>query len=329
MTQLPGWSRPSSPFHAGEQLVQRRLGVRERMETVGRRVLRNFMPDQHREFFAGLPFLVLAAIDGEGQPWAAAVTGAPGFLSTPDDMTLRVAAEAPADLAAGADIGAVGIDFAARRRNRANGVVAGIGEGSFDIAVRQSFGNCPKYIQARHWTMLGAGEHSPGRVVRQRGLGATERTLIAAADTFFIASALGSVRDRPSQGADASHRGGPPGFVRVDDERTLAVPDFTGNSYFNTLGNLALNPRCGLLFIDFATGTTPRPRSSGRAPRFDASPAPNASSASASETARPSRRRCRCAGALATSRPSWRSSAGGTRRPAPRRHHSVTEASSC
>lgn len=256
MTQLPGWSRPSSPFHAGEQLVQRRLGVRERMETVGRRVLRNFMPDQHREFFAGLPFLVLAAIDGEGQPWAAAVTGAPGFLSTPDDMTLRVAAEAPADLAAGADIGAVGIDFAARRRNRANGVVAGIGEGSFDIAVRQSFGNCPKYIQARHWTMLGAGEHSPGRVVRQRGLGATERTLIAAADTFFIASALGSVRDRPSQGADASHRGGPPGFVRVDDERTLAVPDFTGNSYFNTLGNLALNPRCGLLFIDFATGTT-------------------------------------------------------------------------
>ena len=258
MAQLPGWSEPGSPFHPGEQQVQERLGMRERMEQTGRRVLRNFMPDQHREFFSLLPFLVLATIDGEGQPWASIVTGAPGFVSTPDATTLRIAAPPPAGahLAPGADIGVLGIDFATRRRNRANGLAAATGAESFEIAVKQSFGNCPKYIQARDWSALAPGEHAPGRVLHGRWLGAAERALVAAADTFFIASALGSVRDAASHGADVSHRGGPPGFVRVEDEHSLLMPDFTGNSYYNTLGNLRINPRAGLLFIDFATGTT-------------------------------------------------------------------------
>src|SRR3546814_14766932 len=59
------------------------------------------------------------------------------------------------------------------------------------------------------------------------------------------------------QGADVSHRGGRPGFVRVteDDGRSvLTIPDFSGNQFFNTLGNIAINPRAGLLFVDFATG---------------------------------------------------------------------------
>jgi len=255
MTQLPGWSLPGSPFHEGEQQVQQKLGVRDRMEAVGRRVLRNFMPDQHREFFRGLPFLVLGTVDGAGQPWVSIAAGAPGFLATPDATTLRVGAPPPlaAHLSVGGDVGILGIDFAARRRNRANGLVARLGPEDFDIAVVQSFGNCPKYIQAREWMAV---PHRPGVVARAATLGAAERALVAGADTFFIASALGSLRDGPSQGVDTSHRGGPPGFVRVADERTLLVPDFTGNSYYNTLGNLVLNPRCGLLFLDFAAGTT-------------------------------------------------------------------------
>jgi len=256
MPPLPGWSFPGSPFHPGEQQVQERLGVRERMEAAGRRVLRNAMPEQHRAFFAQLPFLVLGTVDGEGQPWASIATGAPGFLSTPDARTLRVAAPPPlgAHLHEGGDIGALGIDFAARRRNRANGTVRALDADGFDIAIVQSFGNCPKYIQARDWTVAAPEAQAPGAVRRGGWLGAAERTLIAGADTFFIASALGSVQGAPSHGVDASHRGGAPGFIRVDDEHTLAVPDFIGNSYYNTLGNLLLNPRCGLLFIDFASG---------------------------------------------------------------------------
>jgi predicted pyridoxine 5'-phosphate oxidase superfamily flavin-nucleotide-binding protein len=258
MSQLPGWSMPGSPFHLGEQQMQQRSGVRDKMESVGRRVLRNAMPHQHRDFFGGLPFLVLGALDTEAQPWASIVAGAPGFLTTPDPTTLRVAALPPpgSHVKDGGDIGAVGIDFATRRRNRANGLVAALREDGFDIAVKQSFGNCPKYIQARDWTILDPAEHAPGRVGRGRGLAAAEQALVARADTFFIASALGSVRDGANQGVDASHRGGPAGFVRVNDERTLAMPDFLGNSYYNTLGNLLLSPRCGLLFLDFAVGTT-------------------------------------------------------------------------
>ncbi|HXY98891.1 MAG TPA: pyridoxamine 5'-phosphate oxidase family protein [Stellaceae bacterium] len=256
MIPLPGWSFPDSPFHPGEQQVQQRLGVRERMEAVGRRVLRNVMPDQHRAFFAALPFLVLGTVDGEGWPWASIAAGAPGFLSTPDARTLRVAAAPPlgAHLADGGDIGALGIDFAARRRNRANGLVRAPGAGGFDIAVAQSFGNCPRYIQARDWSLAEGEAAAPGAARRGRWLGAAERALIAGADTFFIASALGSAEGAPSHGVDVSHRGGPPGFVRVDDEHAMSVPDFTGNSYYNTLGNLVLNPRCGLLFIDFDSG---------------------------------------------------------------------------
>ena len=53
---------------------------------------------------------------------------------------------------------------------------------------------------------------------------------------------------------DVSHRGGKPGFVRVGDDGTLTIPDFVGNFLFNTLGNLLLNPRAGLVIADFGTG---------------------------------------------------------------------------
>jgi hypothetical protein len=250
-----------SPFHPGERALQQRVGVRDKMEAVGRRVLRNFMPDQHREFFALLPFLVLGTVDDSGWPAASIIVGAPGFVSTPYATMLRIRALPPpgdaacANLGLGGDVGIVGIDFATRRRNRANGTITAIDHGGFDVRVMQSFGNCPKYIQAREWRAATADEQGPLQVEEGGALGAAERGMIAAADTFFIASALGH-GDEPGYGVDASHRGGLPGFVRSQNERTLTVPDFSGNLYFNTLGNLLLNPRCGLLFIEFTTGAT-------------------------------------------------------------------------
>ncbi|MGI9462957.1 MAG: pyridoxamine 5'-phosphate oxidase family protein, partial [Aestuariivirgaceae bacterium] len=50
-----------------------------------------------------------------------------------------------------------------------------------------------------------------------------------------------------------SHRGGRPGFVKVDGS-TLTIPDYAGNRHFNTLGNFFANPMAGLLFVDFETG---------------------------------------------------------------------------
>ena len=78
------------------------------------------------------------------------------------------------------------------------------------------------------------------------------RAAITGADTFFVASRSRS-GDGRNFGADISHRGGRPGFIRVDGD-VLTIPDFRGNRYFNTLGNLLAEPRASLLLVDFETG---------------------------------------------------------------------------
>ncbi|MBI2803189.1 MAG: pyridoxamine 5'-phosphate oxidase family protein [Gammaproteobacteria bacterium] len=253
----------TSPFHAGERELQTRAGVRDRIEQIGRRVLRDHLIDQHREFFALLPTLILSGLDAAEQPWATMLAGPPGFVNSPDVRSLRVeAVRAPqdpalAELALGAPVGLLGLQAHTRRRNRLNGVVTALDDAGFAIAVRQSFGNCPKYILGREPERRMATSETPA-VHGGKILDAVARRLIANADTFFVASRSPAPKDsRQAQGLDVSHRGGKPGFVRIDDEReasVVTIPDFVGNDYFNTLGNLLLAPACGLLFVDYATG---------------------------------------------------------------------------
>jgi predicted pyridoxine 5'-phosphate oxidase superfamily flavin-nucleotide-binding protein len=267
MTAAPPWPTLAQPFHEGEQALQQRAGSFDTLAAVGSRVIRSFMPDQHRALFAKLPFVVLGALDASGQPWATALAGRPGFMDSPDAQHLVLNARpvagdplAPvlsADHAVGLSVGLLGIEPHTRRRNRMNGVVSATNAEGFAVQVSQSFGNCPKYIQAREPVFIGSAGAQP--VVEQAGtLDDEARALLTAADTFYIATAHpganASALASAAQGVDVSHRGGSPGFVRVDTDASLAVPDFAGNAFFNTLGNLALNPRCGLLFIDYATG---------------------------------------------------------------------------
>jgi predicted pyridoxine 5'-phosphate oxidase superfamily flavin-nucleotide-binding protein len=144
----------------------------------------------------------------------------------------------------GAPIGLLGIDLATRRRNRANGVIATATDTALVVAVEQSSGNCPQYIHIRDMQAAPAGAGSAERLDR---LDPAARAVIETTDTLFVATTGGA------EGVDISHRGGKPGFVRVDGD-TLTIPDFSGNSYFNTLGNLLLDPRAALLIADFSTG---------------------------------------------------------------------------
>ncbi len=253
-----------SPWHAGERAVQARLGVRDRMEEVGRRVIRDRMPDQHRAFFAELPLLFAGAVDGEGRPWAGVLAGRPGFITAPDPQTLTVAARPGFGdplaglLNEGAPVGLLGIMLHNRRRNRANGwIVASSAEG-FAVTVEQSFGNCPKYIQARTAELTPAIDRiaEPRPVRSAEALDPADAALIAGADTLFIASHFAAEPGAPGRGVDLSHRGGRPGFVRVEDGRTLVFPDYAGNFFYNTIGNLLAEPRCGMLFPDFERGDT-------------------------------------------------------------------------
>ena len=249
-------------FHAGERAVQTRVGVRERMAQLGPRVIRDFMPDQHREFFEQLPFVIVGTVDGAGQPWASVLAHPPGFIGSPDPRHLVLRAQPLAGdplegtLADGAAMGLLGIEPHTRRRNRMNGVVQGVTPTGFEVALSQSFGNCPKYIQAREPMYVEAGASLAMPVHEATTLDDAARRMIAGADTLFIATAWAGDSEEAGRagGVDVSHRGGRPGFVRVGDDATLTMPDYAGNFFFNTLGNIAVNPRAGLLFIDFVNG---------------------------------------------------------------------------
>ena len=244
----------SPPFHAGEIALQRSIGAAERMADVGRRMIRNYMPDQHREFFAQLPFIVVGTVDRAGDAWASFATGAPGFLSSPDPQRLVIAAardrDDPADsgMDDGASIGLLGIELYTRRRNRMNGRMSRSDDAGFVVDVEHSFGNCPKYITLRDFRFVEPATQSPLLLDR---LDERARAIIAEAETFFVATYADIDGARQ---VDVSHRGGNPGFVRLGADGALMIPDFAGNHHFNTLGNISMTGRAGLLFIDYETG---------------------------------------------------------------------------
>jgi predicted pyridoxine 5'-phosphate oxidase superfamily flavin-nucleotide-binding protein len=249
-----------STWHAGEREAQTRAGTVERMAEIGPLVVRRFMPDQHRQLFAHLPFLVLGSIDAEGQtpgqPWASIVAGAPGFAQSPHPLRLEVSAQPVAGdplqaaLQPGADLGILGIELPTRRRNRMNGKVIARDEHGFAIAVEESFGNCPQYIQRRDYTAF------LPRAAAMQNFGEPDdavRALLRRADTMFVASAAPREAE-PGFRVDVSHRGGRPGFLGIDETGAIVVPDFRGNGFFQTIGNLLAWPRAGLLVPDFETG---------------------------------------------------------------------------
>ncbi|WP_043361028.1 pyridoxamine 5'-phosphate oxidase family protein [Belnapia sp. F-4-1] len=260
MTSQPARDR-LTPWHAGEVALQSSLGMAERMAVVGQHVLRDHLIEQHQLFYPQLPFLILGAVDPEGDPWATILAGHPGFLSVPDAGTLRVAAGRDAadpagrGMEAGDAVGLLGIELPTRRRNRLNGHIRRTpGEEGFAVTVEQSFGNCPRYI-----TPHGVGfardpaEPAPEGATALPGLDSAALAMIRRADTAFVASYVGEAG--PERQVDVSHRGGPRGFIRVEADGALTIPDYAGNMFFNTLGNILMTRRAGLLFVDGATGT--------------------------------------------------------------------------
>ncbi|WP_044559824.1 pyridoxamine 5'-phosphate oxidase family protein [Azospirillum sp. B4] len=250
LTKLAVW-------HAGEKAIQEKVGVADRMAGVGQRVIRDYLPDQHRDFYAQIPFIVAGTVDRQGDAWATLLAGRPGFITSPTSRSLDIDTRPdPADpagegMAEGGAIGLLGIELHTRRRNRVNGILR-TGTGPFRFQVDQSFGNCPQYIQLRDYRFeRDPAQAHTGPVLEGVELDAEARRMVAAADTFFVASYV--ERDDRRQ-VDVSHRGGRAGFVRIADDGMLTIPDFAGNLFFATLGNILVNGKAGLVFIDFETG---------------------------------------------------------------------------
>lgn len=246
-----------SPFHQGERDIHNHLGIN--IEAWARKIIRDHMPKQHRDFYQQLPFLVVAARDSNGQPWATLIEGPEGFVSASNPTTLLINAKpAPGDaisesLSVGSDFGILGIELGSRRRNRVNGHIKGVSTGALEFTVEQSFGNCPQYIHARDWTRV--SDNQPQSANRGNALTSGQVDWTEGADTFFIASGFRGQGKSASYGMDASHRGGEPGFVQVISPTRVRFPDYAGNNHFNTIGNIMSDGRAGFTFVNFDTGS--------------------------------------------------------------------------
>ena len=242
-------------YHEGEIEVQSRAGVRTAAERLEGGI-RSTIPEVARDFIAQQPFIVVASVDADDRVWASILDGKPGFVSSIDEKSILIQAQpGPSDplfaaLQPGSYLGLLSMDFSTRRRMRLNGIVTEIRPGSFRIDAQEVFSNCPKYIQARKWVQNGMTDLPEKTTMTSDSLSVEQQDWISEADTFFIAST------HARAGADASHRGGNPGFVKIINERTIFWDDYAGNNMFQTLGNLARNPAVGLLFVDFQKGTT-------------------------------------------------------------------------
>ncbi|WP_411991931.1 pyridoxamine 5'-phosphate oxidase family protein [Agarivorans sp. DSG3-1] len=255
-------------FHQGELVVQARAGVKEHIGPIGDKFIRDFMPDQHRDFFSQQALLYAGLLDNEGHPWASPILGEQGFISSPNAQTLSIEARALieysglASLSAGDSLALLGLELNTRRRNRANGLISYASDHLLRFEVEQSFGNCPKYIQKRELQLDAfAGLKAP-RVTDFKKLASNDLVLkqhLEQCDTFFIASRAVIKGQAESGGVDVSHRGGKPGFVALlkqtnSPKQRLIFPDFSGNNFFNTLGNIVADSRVGLYIPDFETG---------------------------------------------------------------------------
>lgn len=243
------------PFHSGEITVQTRAGVREEAEQISR-VIRNTIKPAAVEFVRAQQIAITSTIAANGMIWASLLTGSPGFVQVLNEQTVQIDELSSfndilyQNLHSNSLIGLLIIDLANRKRLRLNGNITIQQLGILQVQIQQSFFNCPKYIQTRYLKTTAIETQQRPEVQTRNMLNESDERWIAQADTFFIASA------HPEQGADASHRGSYPGFVQVVNSHTLLFPDYAGNNMFQTLGNLAVNPKAGLLFIDFEQGHT-------------------------------------------------------------------------
>ncbi|MFE5914270.1 pyridoxamine 5'-phosphate oxidase family protein [Streptomyces wedmorensis] len=245
----------TTAYHPGSLAVQERVGVRDLADHVGRSITPGIRPVA-AAFLEAQPMLAIGAADAEGRVWASLLTGAPGFARATGPHTVSVAGGVPAHdplagavTADGTPVGTIALDPRTRRRMRLNGIARPSARG-FTIEAEQVFSNCPKYLQKRDLYGSDPTRRPDAAAVRHGdALTAGQARRVHAADTFFVATSA-------PDGVDTSHRGGRPGFVRVDAPRELSWRDYPGNAMFLTLGNLESDGRAGLLFLDWETGTT-------------------------------------------------------------------------
>lgn len=245
----------TNPFHEGELAVQVQAGVQYMASRVGRGI-RESLGEGWGDFLREQSMAGVGSLDSSGRAWASVLIDKPGFLNTINPSTIQIDTRPISgdplaqNLSTGRPLGLVAINLATRERMRINGHVQRSPDGAIQLSVEEAFANCPKYIQSRQVESVQPVTDDPRSALHTTALTLTQQAWIAQSDTFFIATA------HADRGVDVSHRGGNPGFVHVIDTSRIEFPDYSGNKMFQTLGNLAADPRAGLVFVGFEQGYT-------------------------------------------------------------------------
>ncbi len=244
-------------YHQGEKAVQRLVGEEQSAQTSGK-VITDTIIKGAVNFIEKQPMAVVSSVDEQKRIWTSLLVGDFGFVraSSPTSLFFEESMVRSdkgdvfyQNIQENAVIGSLFIELTTRRRFRINGV-SSCQNARIEVQVQEAYPNCPKYIQRRVISLPHSFKETISVTTRGVPLSPIQQEWIKGADTLFVGSQGKNGR------VDASHRGGPVGFVEVIDNHTLKIPDYHGNSMYNTLGNVVQNPRAGLLFIDFEKGRT-------------------------------------------------------------------------
>uniref|UniRef100_A0A7S4P8V7 Oxidoreductase FAD/NAD(P)-binding domain-containing protein n=1 Tax=Paramoeba aestuarina TaxID=180227 RepID=A0A7S4P8V7_9EUKA len=285
---LAQYTKERHDQHFGERHVQEQLGIAKSMPPW---IVQPEMPQQHSDFYANLHYFSIATTDSKNRPWATILTSPKGFIKPLSSSILSisciVASEDPFVRAIveheeglGSSEGkkllfaGLGVDFTNRRRNKVAGVilqskVKKLSKGSSKLELtlftNENMGNCPKYITVR---TLQYAFQEPEKVEKREGTGKGKEgieldkrslDIISKASTIFFATRHFDNNTAYENESDIglNHRGGNPGFVRVDKREKdtfVMLPDFSGNRFYQSLGNVQSDGVAGIVFPDFSTG---------------------------------------------------------------------------
>ncbi len=242
-----------NPYHQGELEVQKLAGVQAIASRVSR-LIQNSLPIKALDYIRQQPMIWIGIEDENRDLWAFPLFGPPGFIQSERGEQIEINLKSNfcipdqwhRNFKPGKFIGCLVIDLAARIRLRINGIIEKISDKKIWVNVQQAYENCPKYIRKR--TIKEQSEYCTFQFISAGGT-LTEQLIdmMNQSDTAFVAS-------RGPDGADVSHRGGMRGFIRYHLPNKILIPDYKGNSMFNTLGNFMENPLGGLTIADFNQG---------------------------------------------------------------------------
>jgi len=248
-------NQSKNPFHQGEIDTQERAGASEGLVDSAQHAITNYLPEIHQMFLSKLPMVFIGAEDKQKNVWSSVLLSDVQLIDINDENNFTINSSfididpLAKQLEEDSEIGLLGIEFETRRRNRISAKINQISDSSIGLMVKQCYGNCPKYIQRREGKIKAIKSKSES--IRLVQFDDEISNFLLSVDSLFIASKHVDEKNDYNRGLDSSHRGGVAGFIQVPDEKTILIPDYIGNNFFNTIGNISQNPKVGLQFLDF------------------------------------------------------------------------------